>query len=228
MLAQFEFEGNELRFVDGKPVANDVAAILGYKDPSDAVYRLVKVKNSSVGKIQTVDGKMRDVKVLEEAGIYQLIFSCKLPIAEKFQDWVFEEVLPSIRKTGSYSVNQQPQLPSRQVAIETAEAVNQIKNLLSDTDPRLAQFLIDYAISDIMPNQQTLTGDRLRGVTEIAVDLGYLVDIKNRGQLGKFVKQTCEHLAQSEERLVNGQNRKVACYPEQHPEVIAAIHQFFS
>lgn len=51
----------------------------------------------------TVDNKLRDVIVLEEAGIYQLIFSSKLPSAEAFQDWVFEEVLPSIRKTGTYT-----------------------------------------------------------------------------------------------------------------------------
>ncbi|MFM6271379.1 MAG: Bro-N domain-containing protein, partial [Dolichospermum sp.] len=57
----------------------------------------------------TVDRKLRDITVLEEAGIYQLIFSSKLPAAEKFQDWVFEEVLPSIRKTGSYSASRQPQ-----------------------------------------------------------------------------------------------------------------------
>jgi len=93
MLTVFQFDSQDVRFVDGKPVANDVAAVLGYKDPADAVYRLVTAKNSSVCKIQTVDGKMRDVKVLEESGIYQLIFSSKLESAERFQDWVFSEVL---------------------------------------------------------------------------------------------------------------------------------------
>ncbi|MFM6250141.1 MAG: Bro-N domain-containing protein, partial [Dolichospermum sp.] len=47
--------------------------------------------------------------VLEEAGIYQLVFGSKLPSAKIFQKWVFEEVLPSIRKTGSYSASRQPQ-----------------------------------------------------------------------------------------------------------------------
>jgi len=103
-LSVFDFEGYEIRWVDEKPVANDVAQTLGFKDPANAVNRLVKTKNKSVCKIQTVDGKRRDVTVLEEAGIYQLIFSSKLKSAEKFQDWVFEEVLPSIRKTGSYGL----------------------------------------------------------------------------------------------------------------------------
>ena len=107
-LTVFEFDSQSIRFVDGKPVGNDVAAILGYTDPAKAISTKVKSKNKGVTKMVTVDGKLRDVTVLEEAGIYQLIFGSKLPAAEKFQDWVFEEVLPSIRKTGSYSA-QQPQ-----------------------------------------------------------------------------------------------------------------------
>ncbi|MFM6682889.1 MAG: Bro-N domain-containing protein [Dolichospermum sp.] len=103
----FEFESQSIRFVDGKPVANDVATVLGYADPAKAVSTKVKDKNKSVTKMVTVDRKLRDITVLEEAGIYQLIFSSRLPAAEKFQDWVFEEVLPSIRKTGSYSASKQ-------------------------------------------------------------------------------------------------------------------------
>lgn len=49
-------------------------------------------------------GGIQSVVVLYEPGIYQLIFSSKLDSAEHFQDWVFEEVLPSIRKTGTYSL----------------------------------------------------------------------------------------------------------------------------
>jgi prophage antirepressor-like protein len=114
MLTQFQFESQEIRFINGKPVANDVALVLGYTNPRDAVYRLVKDKNKSVCKTQTLrygenKPRIEDITVLEEAGIYQLIFSSKLPIAEKFQDWIFEEVLPSIRKTGSYSIIAQPQ-----------------------------------------------------------------------------------------------------------------------
>jgi prophage antirepressor-like protein len=98
------FKDQEVRFVDGNPVANDVAAVLGYKDPANAVNRIVKSKNKGVCDLQTPGG-IQSVAVLKEAGIYQLIFSSKLAGAEEFQDWVFEDVLPSIRKTGSYSLN---------------------------------------------------------------------------------------------------------------------------
>jgi prophage antirepressor-like protein len=98
----FQFEGHEIRFVEGKPVANDVAAVLGYADPVNTIRKKVKSKNKGVAKMPTPGG-LQQVTVLEEAGIYQLIFSSKLPSAEKFQDWVFEKVLPEIRKTGSFN-----------------------------------------------------------------------------------------------------------------------------
>jgi anti-repressor protein len=105
MLSVFEYENSPVRFVDDKPVANDVAFVLGYADPAKTISTKVKTKYRSVTKMVTVDGKLRDVIVLEEAGIYQLVFGSKLDSAEKFQEWVFEQVLPSIRKTGGYSVH---------------------------------------------------------------------------------------------------------------------------
>ena len=104
-LSVFSFENQEVRFVDGKPVANDVATVLGYADPAKTISTKVKPKNKGVTKLVTPGG-VQSVMVLEEPGIYQLVFGSRLPSAEKFQDWVFEEVLPSIRKTGSYSATQ--------------------------------------------------------------------------------------------------------------------------
>lgn len=116
-LSVFQFESQDIRFVDGKPVANDVAKILGYTDPAKAVSTKVKAKNKGVTKLVTAGG-VQSVTVLEESGIYQLIFSSKLPSAEKFQDWVFEDVLPSIRQTGGYGVVKTPQ-----TYIEALEAI---------------------------------------------------------------------------------------------------------
>jgi prophage antirepressor-like protein len=113
MLAQFQFESQEIRFIDGKPVDNDVARVLGYKDPANAIFRIVDKEYLTVCKIQTVENnitKYRDGYLIsDEAGIYQLIFQSKLDSAKKFKTWIFEEVLPSIRKTGSYSIIAQPQ-----------------------------------------------------------------------------------------------------------------------
>lgn len=102
-LTVFCFESQDVRFVDGKPVAIDVARVLGYTDPASTINKKVSNKNKGVAKMATPGG-IQSVTVLEEAGIYQLIFSSKLPSAEKFQDWVFEEVLPSLRQTGTYTI----------------------------------------------------------------------------------------------------------------------------
>ncbi len=107
MLSNFDFNGQAVRFVDGKPVANDVAKILGYANPAKTISTKVKAKNKGVTEMVTPGGK-QTVTVLEEAGIYQLIFGSKLEAAEKFQDWVFDEVLPQIRETGEYRTGVKP------------------------------------------------------------------------------------------------------------------------
>lgn len=121
-LAVFSFEGQNVRFVEGKPVANDVAEILGYADPAATVSKKVFRQNKGVADLATPGG-IQSVTVLEEAGIYQLIFSSKLPSAAKFQQWVFSEVLPSIRKTGSYSVAPAPEIQLPQTYLEALKAL---------------------------------------------------------------------------------------------------------
>lgn len=224
MLNVFDFKGNEIRFVDGKPVANDVAQILGYADPASTVSKKVKPKYKGVAKMETPGG-IQSVTVLEEGGIYQLILGSRLPIAEEFQDWLFEDALPTIRKTGQYSVKSfSPALSTHEVAVQKARAIAEIEDLLAN-QPRLAQFLIDHTISDLM-EQKRLTGQSLRGVVEIAESMGLPVNINNRCLLGKFVKNQLPHLAQKEERLVNGTLRQVSCYPDSD-EVRNTIKLFF-
>lgn len=122
-LVTFIFKDNEIRFVEGKPVANDVAYTLGYADPAATISKKVKPKYKGVAKMETPGGT-QSLIVLEEGGIYQLVLSSKLPEADEFQDWLFEEVLPSIRKTGSYSL--QPLSPT-QALIQALQLWEQIQ-----------------------------------------------------------------------------------------------------
>ena len=71
-------------------------------------------------------------------------------------------------------------LPAHKLAEEIAESIFQIQNKISDNNPRLAQFLIDLAISDVMPASNSLSGSKLKGVAEIAESLGLPVNLKNR------------------------------------------------
>lgn len=77
----------------------DVAVALGYKSPKDAIS--AHCKGAVKRRLPTASG-MQEMSFIPESDLYRLIFSSKLPTAEKFTDWVTSEVLPSIRKTGAY------------------------------------------------------------------------------------------------------------------------------
>ena len=79
--------------------ARDVAKALGYKRPADAVKQHCK----GVGVLPTPSaGGIQETKFIPEGDVYRLIIRSKLPSAQRFEKWVFEEVLPSIRRTGGY------------------------------------------------------------------------------------------------------------------------------
>ena len=93
----------EIRIImeDGKPLfcGKDVAVALGYSNFRDALSRHCKgvVKRDSLTK-----GGVQSISYIPEGDLYRLIAHSQLPDAERFESWVFDEVLPSIRKTGSY------------------------------------------------------------------------------------------------------------------------------
>jgi prophage antirepressor-like protein len=87
--------------INGKPyfVANDVASILGYARPRKAISD--HCKGVLKWDVPTKGGKQL-VSVIPEGDVYRLIIKSKLPSAQKFEEWVMDEVLPEIRKTGGY------------------------------------------------------------------------------------------------------------------------------
>ena len=115
--------------------AIDVAKCLGYKDPKSAVD---KVWDNNKTTLNTVGGVLppttssgnKSLVMVNEPGLYQLIFGSKLEAAERFQRWVFEEVLPSIRKNGFYIKDA---LTPNQVARLQQTATN-YNNLLKDKE----------------------------------------------------------------------------------------------
>lgn len=79
--------------------ASDVAKALGYTNAPDAVSRHCR---AIVKRDTPISGKIQEINFIPESDLYRLVFSSKLPTAEKFTDWVTSEVLPSIRKHGAY------------------------------------------------------------------------------------------------------------------------------
>ena len=96
-----EFGRLRMIFIEGKQyfMANDVAKALGYADCPKAIRTHCK----GVAEMDTpTNGGVQSVKFIPEGDVYRLIIRSKLPKAEEFEKWVFDEVLPSIRQTGNY------------------------------------------------------------------------------------------------------------------------------
>lgn len=94
---------------DGEPwfVGKDVASALGYgqgKSLNNAIANHVDADDKGVTKMMTPGGE-QNVIIINESGLYALIFGSTLESAKRFKHWVTSEVLPSIRKTGSYTVS---------------------------------------------------------------------------------------------------------------------------
>ena len=87
-------------------VGKDVAEILGYTNSRKAIIDHVDEEDKGVTKCDTLGG-VQEMVIINESGLYSLIMSSKLPKAKEFKRWVTSEVLPSIRKYGVYSVQQQ-------------------------------------------------------------------------------------------------------------------------
>ncbi len=107
-LQVFIYNGESIRTIniDGEPyfVGKDIATVLGYQRTADAVTAHVD-EEDRLTRCFTESGQRREMTVINESGMYALIFASKLPEAKNFKHWVTHEVLPSIRRTGSYSVN---------------------------------------------------------------------------------------------------------------------------
>ena len=91
--------------IEGEPwfVGKDVAAALEYTNPQKALRDHVDDEDKLTERI-VLSGQHREVIVINESGLYSLILSSKLPSAKKFKRWVTSEVLPNLRKTGSYQM----------------------------------------------------------------------------------------------------------------------------
>ena len=101
-----EFGNVRTLTIDGDPwfVGKDIAECLGYSKARNAIYSHVDNEDKKDAPIQGTLGGTQTMKVVNESGVYSLIFGSKLESAKKFKRWVTSEVLPSLRKTGTYTV----------------------------------------------------------------------------------------------------------------------------
>lgn len=159
-------EFGEVRIVElkGKSyfIANDVAKALGYASPKDAITRHCK---GATFRSYLTDGGKQKAKVIPEGDIYRLIVKSKLPSAEKFESWVFDDVLPTIRKTGGYVEDDREEefiykyFPSFSEDVKMSMVQDLLKTN-KELKPKAEYF------------DKTLQPSNLKSVTDIAKDLG--------------------------------------------------------
>jgi len=119
----------------------DSARALGYENTRDALARHCKEKGVAFHDTLTPGG-MQKLKFISEGNLYRLISHSELPSAQRFESWIFDEVLPSIRKTGSYAM---PNKPDPKIRQQEAEA--RIRNARS----REANMYLKIAKMEGMP-----------------------------------------------------------------------------
>lgn len=129
-----EFGNIRTVIIENEPwfVGKDVAESLGYSKPRNAIATHVYEEDKKDAPIQGDLGGIQKMTIINESGLYSLIFGSKLDSAKRFKHWVTSEVLPSIRKTGGYNrpltLDEQLQI----VARGTLEVKEEIKRLDSE------------------------------------------------------------------------------------------------
>lgn len=164
--------------IDGEQwfVGKDAAEALGYSDTVNAIKQHCK----GVAKRYPLPtaGGMQELRIINEPDLYRLIVGSTLPAAERFQQWVFEEVLPSIRKTGSYHrpMSQAEMfLASAQAMVEMERKQAALEQATARVEQRVDQ-LVEYQLLTKRPsNAEAITHIRRRifqeyGLPEHVVD----------------------------------------------------------
>lgn len=160
--------------MDGTPyfVGKDVAEVLGYSNPRDALSRHVDEEDKNT--VVNPDGNRGNpnMTIINESGLYSLILSSKLPKAKEFKHWVTSEVLPAIRRHGMYAVDELIENPD--IAIKAFQALKEEREKTKRLTETVA--VQSQQISELKPKASyydvVLNCKDLVSVSEIAKDYG--------------------------------------------------------
>ncbi|GBY09398.1 hypothetical protein M6K030_2018 [Staphylococcus aureus] len=163
-LQTFNFEDLPVRTleVDGEPyfVGSDIAKILGYQKPQNAIATHVDSEDKTTTLIQGTGSNYKsNAVIINESGLYSLIFSSKLENAKRFKRWVTSEVLPTLRRTGTYQTK--PLTTSEQIQLiaqgntELDERVTKIEETypIMHGEAKHIQKLVAQKVAEIVRNK---------------------------------------------------------------------------
>lgn len=168
--------------IDGKEYfpASEVASMLGYSNPRDAIIKHCRyVTKRDVPHLQNPN-KVIEMNFIPEGDLYRLISRSKLPSAEKFESWVFDEVLPSVRKNGMYAMDELLENPD--VLIKALENLKKERNRVKQLEGKIEQK--DQVIGELKPKadylDRILKSKGLVTISQIAKDYGMSAQVMNK------------------------------------------------
>lgn len=173
-----EFGSVRTTVIDGEPffVGKDIAEVLGYSNPRDAINKHVDDEDKGVAKCDTPGG-IQDLTVINESGLYSLILRSQLPKARQFKRWVTSEILPSIRKNGGYIANQENLTPEQIVA----NALIVAQNIISQKDKEIQTLKPKAEFFDAVADSKTAIS--MNEVSKVLAIKGY-----GRNNLFEFLR----------------------------------------
>lgn len=178
-------------------VGKDVAQALGYNDTSDALKKHVDPEDKLTRRFAD-SGQNREMYIINESGLYSLVLSSKLPGAKKFKRWVTSEVLPSIRKTGGYSMDEITESQKAFLSVQEKTAHIQAATLLNqiagDYTGTYRQILQAYATKELV-GEFALPLPKVERHTYTAGDIGKKLGI-SANKVGQLANK--HHLKNSE------------------------------
>ncbi len=167
----FNFENHEVRslLINSEPwfVGKDVASVLGYADTNKAIAMHVDNEDKLNDKTALSLGQ-RGGWLINESGLYSLILSSKLPSAKKFKRWVTSEVLPALRKTGQYQVEE---LSGSELM---AKALIEAQSVLAAKDKQIEEMKPKAIFADAVATSHTsiLVGELAKILKQNGIDMG--------------------------------------------------------
>ena len=173
---------------DNEPwfVAKDVCECLAISKHRDAISRLDNDERGSL-KVDTLGGK-QEMATVNEYGLYSLVMSSRKPEAKEFKRWVTHEVLPSIRKYGSYNMNIPRTLPDAlKLYANEIEAHNKTKALVEEQKPKVL-----FADAVNASHTSILVGDLAKLLRQNGLDIGQNRLFERLRQEGYLIKQKGE------------------------------------
>ena len=171
----FNFRGQDVRtvIINNEPyfVGKDVAEILGYTNPRQALKNHVDEDDKGVSKCDTPGGK-QDLVIINESGLYSLILSSKLPQAKEFKRWVTSEVLPTIRKNGMYATDEL--LDNPDFAIATLQKLKEEREAKKQLEAQIEADRPKVIFSDAVSASHTsiLVGEFAKIMRQNGADMG--------------------------------------------------------